>query len=131
MAPRSGYPDAMELTFEGTLPRPPRREIREVAQCLSWTYEGLDGGWHVLWVSFDVPLLKSPRVYIREEAPLRYVGRGVVPAGELLFEIRVEDCGGQCRWVFRGVQRGAINLLGRGVFESLAGRMVDRIVACL
>jgi hypothetical protein len=96
----------MELTFEGTLPRPPRREIREVAQCLGWTYEGLDGGWHDLWISFDVPLLKSPRVYIREEAPLRYVGRGVAPAGELLFEIRVEDCGGQCRCVFRGVQRG-------------------------
>lgn|GEM_PF-790541 len=128
----SAYPNTIELRFEGVLPKPPQREIREVAECLGWTYEGLEGEWHVLSVSLDVPLLRSPRISLKEEAPSRYVGRGVVPAGELIFEIEViEEGGGLCRWVFKGVQRGLINILGRGVFESLARRIVERVVACL
>jgi carbon monoxide dehydrogenase subunit G len=69
-------------------------------------------------------------VYIREE-PGRYVGRGSVPAGELIFEILIEKAGETYRWLFRGVQRGLIIMLGRQFFESLAGRLVERIVRCL
>jgi hypothetical protein len=112
------------------LPRPPRRSVEEVAKCLGWSYEGVEAGWHVLAIPLDVPLLKAPKVYIREE-PGRYVGRGAVPAGELTFEIQIEKAGEAYRWFFRGVQRGLINVLGRQFFEGLASRLVERIVKCL
>jgi hypothetical protein len=121
---------SLELRFEGVLPGPPRRNVEEIARCLGWSYEGVEAGWHVLAIPLDVPLLKAPKVYIREE-PGRYVGRGAVPAGELTFEIRIERVGGTYRWVFQGIQRGAINMLGRQFFESLAGRIVERVAACL
>ena len=120
----------LELRFEGALAGPPRRSVEEMAGCLGWIYEGLKEGWHVLSISLDVPLFKTPRVYIREE-PGRYVGRGVVPGGELTFEIRIEQRSGRYRWVFEGVQRGPINMLGRKFFEGLAGRIVERIMGCL
>jgi hypothetical protein len=121
---------SLELRFEGVLPRPPRRSVEEVAKCLGWSYEGVKAGWHVLAIQLDTPLLKAPKVYIREE-PGRYVGRGSVPAGELTFEIQIEKAGEAYRWLFRGVQRGPINILGRQFFEGLASRLVERIVRCL
>jgi hypothetical protein len=121
---------SLELRFEGVLPRPPRRSVEEVAKCLGWSYEGVEAGWHVLTIPLDAPLLKAPKVYIREE-PGRYVGRGSVPAGELIFEILIEKAGEAYRWLFRGVQRGPINVLGWQFFESLASRLVERIVECL
>ena len=121
---------SLELRFEGLLPRPPRRSVEEVAKCLGWSYEGVEAGWHVLAIPLDALLLKAPKVYIREE-PGRYVGRGAVPAGELTFEILIEKAGETYRWLFRGVQRGLINMLGRQFFEGLASRLVERIVSCL
>jgi hypothetical protein len=121
---------SLELRFEGVLPRPPRRSVEEVAKCLGWSYEGVEAGWHVLAIQLDAPLLKAPKVYIREE-PGRYVGRGSVPAGELTFEIQIEKAGEEYRWLFRGIQKGLINMLGRQFFEGLASRLVERIVRCL
>jgi hypothetical protein len=121
---------SLELRFEGVLPRPPRRSVEDVAKCLGWSYEGVEAGRHVLTIPLDVPLLNSPKVYIREE-PGRYVGRGSVPAGELTFETLIEKAGEAYRWLFRGVQRGLINTLGRQFFEGLASRLVERIVRCL
>jgi hypothetical protein len=121
---------SLELRFEGVLPRPPRRSVEEVAKCLGWSYEGVETGWHVLVIPLDAPLLKAPKVYIREE-PGRYVGRGAVPAGELIFEILIEKAEEAYRWLFRGIQRGPINMLGRHFFEGLASRLVERIVECL
>jgi hypothetical protein len=121
---------SLELRFEGVLPRPPRRSVEEVAKCLGWSYEGVEAGWHVFAIPLDAALLKAPKVYIREE-PGRYVGRGAVPAGELAFEIQIEKAGEAYRWLFRGVQRGPINVLGRQFFEGLARRLVERIVGCL
>ncbi len=121
---------SLELRFEGMLPKPPRRSVEEVAKCLGWSYEGVEAGWHVLTIPLDAPLLKAPKVYIREE-PGRYVGRGSVPAGELIFEILIEKAGETYRWLFLGVQRGLINVLGRHFFEGLASRLVERIVRCL
>ena len=121
---------SLELRFEGVLPRPLRRSVEEVAKCLGWSYEGVEAGWHVLAIPLDAPLLKAPKVHIREE-PGRYVGRGSVPAGELTFEILIVKAGEAYRWLFRGVQRGPVNMLGRHFFEGLASRLVDRIVSCL
>jgi hypothetical protein len=109
------------------LPRPPRRSVEDMAKCLGWSYEGVKAGWYVLSIQLDAPLLKAPKVYIREE-PGRYVGRGAVPACELAFEIQIEKAGEAYRWLFRGVQRGLINVLGRQLFEGLASRLVERIV---
>jgi len=124
-------PDAIELYFEGALAHPPLRSIEEVAKCLGWVYEGREEGWHILSASLDIPLLKAPRIFIKEGAPGRFVGRGVVPAGELTFEILIEKSGDRYRWLFRGVQRGAINILGKHLFETLARRMAERVAACL
>jgi len=121
---------SLELQFEGLLPRPPRRSVEEVAKCLGWSYEGVEAGWHVLAIQLDAPLLKAPKVYIREE-PGRYVGRGAMPAGGLTFEIQIEKSGETYRWLFRGVQRGLINMLGRQFFEGSASRLVERIMRCL
>jgi hypothetical protein len=121
---------SLELRFEGVLPKPPRRSVEEVARCLGWSYEGVEAGWHVLAIQLDAPLLKDPKVYIREE-PGRYVRRNAVPAGELTLEILIEKAGETYRWLFRGVQRGLINMLGRQFFEGLASRLVERIVRCL
>jgi hypothetical protein len=49
-----------------------------------------------------------------------------VPAGELTFETWMEKEGEIYRWAFRGLQRGLINMLGRQLFESLAGRIVEK-----
>ena len=121
---------SLELRFEGVLPRPPRRSVEEVAKCLGWSYEGVEAGRHVLAIPLDAPLLKAPKVYIREE-PGRYVGRGAAPAGELTFEILIEKAGETYLWLFQVVQRGLINMLGRHFFEGLASRLVERIMRCL
>jgi hypothetical protein len=75
---------SLELRFEGVLPRPPRRSVEEVAKCLGWSYEGVEAGWHVLAIPLDAPLLRAPKVYIREE-PGRYVGRGSGAGGRADF----------------------------------------------
>jgi hypothetical protein len=92
--------------------------VEDVAKCLGWGYEGVETGWHVFAIPLDAPLLKSPKVYIREE-PGRYVGRGAVPAGELTFEILIEKAGETYRWLFRGVQRGLIQHAGQAFFRRL------------